>query len=605
VPKKPARVVRKALPVACSHLGIESGAVRGSVRRWRRCNGGYGSTTGDERAGRVCECSAPGIGVWRIGHECGPKCPGYQTAEPITNPSAPHEHPSIPPLPLPVAPGHRITIGDPPNLTPRSDRLVCTVAVGAKGAAMLAATGPLMERYAAKVGADFFAFTGQALNPSYPLGDKFRLHHLTPHYRRLLFIDADALIHTDAPDLFATTGEHAVWGYDDLPHLADDGMATFTRRVAESQGWSYCGLPLVLNTGVVMWSGNQPRLWEPPAEPLPAGVHVAEQCHVQLRMLACEYPFGRLGREWNYQWWSDRGLTGALAARPWVLHLAGLSQMHQVPGWQMDADAVRSAVLIAAAWAATAAELGRRPEPLMGEPMRVPLALPVLLATAVVAEAGGVTKLDSPPRAEWVTITADPVITTLAVAGDKPARWVLVDEGPQVDLRPSPDGKSATFGAVADGQYRVLVVCGEEVHRLKVVKAAPQPMPGPDNPPKPPAPVPPPAPVDPLVKMLQAGYDADTRQPAAKGTDRLDLVELYKQAGTLALDVNVTTTGQLVGKVKDAAKALGITGLAEMRKTIGAELAAVFPEDVPLSADSRTKAVEAFGRIKAALEQVK
>ena len=56
----------------------------------------------------------------------------------------------------------------------------------------------------------------------------------------------------------------------------------------------------------------------------------------------------------------------------------------------------------------------------------------------------------------------------------------------------------------------------------------PKPVDPPDiTPPKPPVPV------DPLVQRLQLLYDADTREAAKKQTDRLDLIELYKQAATL------------------------------------------------------------------------
>lgn len=224
--------------------------------------------------------------------------------------------------------------------------------------------------------------------------------------------------------------------------------------------------------------------------------------------------------------------------------------------------------------------------------MRVPTSLAIVCASTLLATAAdkGVVKLEAPPPAEWVTVQADPVLTTLSAPAA--AKWVLVDDGPACELRPSADGKAATFAATSDGHYRVLVISGDDVFRVKVVKG------GGDDDRKP-------KPTDPLVKLLQTAFDLDTRTADAKRHDLLDLVELYRQAGMLALDANITTTGQLVVKVRDAAKALGVVGLAEVRKAIGAELTAVFPEDVPLTAESRAKAAATFGRIKAALEGVK
>lgn len=237
--------------------------------------------------------------------------------------------------------------------------------------------------------------------------------------------------------------------------------------------------------------------------------------------------------------------------------------------------------------------------------------LMVFLATVVPiaaqAAGGGVVKLDSPAKAEWVVIQADPVQTTLSVGGDVAAQWVLVDEGPQVDLRAAADGKTATFSALADGQYRVLVVAGKDIHRVKVVRASPNPMPPGPNPPDPgPGPQPPPVPpADPLVKKFQDAYGLDTRAPEAKKTDLLDLIELYKQAGVLADDKTVATADVLVSRVRDAAKALGLDGLADLRKAIGAELVAVFPESVPMDDAARKKARDVFARIKTNLALVK
>lgn len=68
---------RKPLTVVCAGLGEEEVRMPGSPRMWRKCGRGYGSETPDERAGHCCGCATPTPGVWRVGHECGPACPGY------------------------------------------------------------------------------------------------------------------------------------------------------------------------------------------------------------------------------------------------------------------------------------------------------------------------------------------------------------------------------------------------------------------------------------------------------------------------------------------------------------------------------------------------
>jgi hypothetical protein len=226
-----------------------------------------------------------------------------------------------------------------------------------------------------------------------------------------------------------------------------------------------------------------------------------------------------------------------------------------------------------------------------------------VVASAGWAAADGVVKIESPPKSKWVEIAADPGITTLSVAGDKPAKWVLVDDG--ADLRPAADGRTASFAAGGEGEYRLVVVAGDEVHRIKLTKGKPVDPPNPN--PKPPAP---PAPVDPLAKVLQAGYDADPRAADAKRDDLLDLIELYRQAATLADDPAVDTAEAMVGRVRSTwekiQKDKGVKdGLLAVRKAIGGELATAFPENVNLDKAGRKKAGEAFARIRGCLEQVK
>jgi hypothetical protein len=229
----------------------------------------------------------------------------------------------------------------------------------------------------------------------------------------------------------------------------------------------------------------------------------------------------------------------------------------------------------------------------------VQMAFFALLAKTALA-ADPITKLAAPAKPEWVSVQADPVLTTLQA--DKPAKWVLVDDGPQCDLRPATDGKGATFAAKAAGHYRVLVVTDADVHRVKVVVAdVPQPMPGPDNP-KPPDP---PKPTDPLVARLQAAYTLEPGTPADKADALANKVELYKQAVKLAADPAVTTTGELVTRVRQASDALDTDRLPGVRKVVRIELQAAMPTDVPLDAATRKLAADTFTRIKAALEAVK
>lgn len=301
---------RASLPtLPCRFVG-EARLVEGSVSSWTGC-GHPAKPLGDP----VCPCRG-----------CGPGCAGYEAAGLVIDAGDAYEFPA-----------------------PASARIVCTVAVGETGAATLAATGDLMRRYAARIGADFYAIEGDALNPHYPVGDKFRLHHLTGRYERLCFIDADALVHPDAPDVFDAVPAGTVGFRDDAADSGD--MRPYIDAVCKSQGVDPANRDVVLNSGVVVWDGGMP-VWSPPPKPLPPGCHVAEQCWVQQTVGAARLPVTRLSRRWNHQWWADRDFALARRTPPYVLH-PGMSYSDAVPGWKMSPAQARAAALAAAAWVST------------------------------------------------------------------------------------------------------------------------------------------------------------------------------------------------------------------------------------------------------------
>ncbi len=126
--------------------------------------------------------------------------------------------------------------------------------------------------------------------------------------------------------------------------------------------------------------------------------------------------------------------------------------------------------------------------------------------------------------------------------------------------------------------------------------------------PTPPEPAPPPKPVDPLVVTLRAAYAADVNpaDPAKKREALADLIEVYRQAGPLAMSADLATVSAVIGKVKAAAGLLGLTptDLVATRKLIAAELLTTFPADAALDADGRARLAAAFGRIHGALSGV-
>lgn len=224
----------------------------------------------------------------------------------------------------------------------------------------------------------------------------------------------------------------------------------------------------------------------------------------------------------------------------------------------------------------------------------------------VVFAADPVVVVPTPEAPKWTEFKADVGdLITLSLPGmtDK-GTWVLVDEG--ASIKPCGNGKECSFAAKRPGKYRLLVTTATETHRVAVIVGPPQPMPPDPKPPEPKPPEPkPPEPIDAFRRAVQDAYTADTANPVKKQGELLDLVELYTQAVTLAGDKTVMSVGQLVQRLRDATKALGITGLEAVRKLIAAELVAAFPADTTLDDSSRSKAAALMGRIRDVLKEVK
>jgi hypothetical protein len=120
----------------------------------------------------------------------------------------------------------------------------------------------------------------------------------------------------------------------------------------------------------------------------------------------------------------------------------------------------------------------------------------------------------------------------------------------------------------------------------------------PPDPPKPPDP-----PAGPLAAKLKQAFDADPAQLDRKREQAKDLAALYRQAGKLAQDQTVATSGALLEQVKKAAGVLvGADALKECRKAVNRELGELLPTDDALTDGQRVAVAALFGKLAAILD---
>jgi hypothetical protein len=205
-------------------------------------------------------------------------------------------------------------------------RLVLTAAVGGNGKKWLAITRPLMEAYAARVGAAFDVLTGGDEN--YPLGEKWRIGGYVRRYDRVLFLDADVVVAPDCPDLFAAVPEDRLGVRDDWPWLCTEVGTQVTRDWMEPEIRNiraYAGRPgpfpsTCYNTGVMVLSPRHAPLFDPPAKPLPK-YHCTEQHWFNLNVLDQAPPVSELPWELHWHPFIDRKWARTAGVKVW--HFAG------------------------------------------------------------------------------------------------------------------------------------------------------------------------------------------------------------------------------------------------------------------------------------------
>lgn len=142
---------------------------------------------------------------------------------------------------------------------------VITLAVGR--ASYFERTNPLMEKYAARIGADFLKITELTdkfahIEQAYKLS-KFLIYDYFDKYDRILYLDGDIVIHPDCPNLFELVPEsHLGVTCESEPYFNRDEVLS---QACEYYGVNYPGHSRGwFNTGLMVLSQIHRELLVPP-----------------------------------------------------------------------------------------------------------------------------------------------------------------------------------------------------------------------------------------------------------------------------------------------------------------------------------------------------
>lgn len=129
---------------------------------------------------------------------------------------------------------------------------------------MATITHPTIFRYAERIGADFLSITESKC--STPHWEKFRIFDLLNQYHRILFVDTDIIIRSDAPNLFDLVPENKIGVFNEMPFT---GPMRFVSLVESCREYGIKNVPekfenKYYNTGVLVVSRRHKFLFKKP-----------------------------------------------------------------------------------------------------------------------------------------------------------------------------------------------------------------------------------------------------------------------------------------------------------------------------------------------------
>ncbi|HYH69373.1 MAG TPA: hypothetical protein VD866_32060 [Urbifossiella sp.] len=218
--------------------------------------------------------------------------------------------PAPPPPPPPAAKAdpwaEPVFVPAPPAFAGAGGRLaLVTVAAGEKGRRLLKVSGPLMERYARRIGATFIVLDWPGPD-GWPMGSKFALGPVVAAHDRTIYADADVEFTDESVNLAEQVPHDAVGGVSDwwaVARMYPPFHAEYHRFLAFMGLDAVDPVPWYLNTGLLILPRSVAPLLMPPTRPIPP-LWCSEQHWWNARIHAAGVPVHVLPPRCNFQWWA-------------------------------------------------------------------------------------------------------------------------------------------------------------------------------------------------------------------------------------------------------------------------------------------------------------
>lgn len=204
--------------------------------------------------------------------------------------------------------------------------LIVSMACGEQSRRYAEITFPLIQKYAQKCGADFYAKFQE--NPRYNnVGfQKWTYTQFFPQYERILHIDADMLVKPSTPNLFSIAPLGSFAAVNEYRFQSPGKESPFVDRFKDIEEFAVKNgkNPVVpnfyANVGLYLFDDNHSSLFSREEQPL---VHFREQTQINyyLNKYPSLYPFYELNPSLNFMsLMEDHGLSRKDA---YIVHYAG------------------------------------------------------------------------------------------------------------------------------------------------------------------------------------------------------------------------------------------------------------------------------------------
>lgn len=180
-------------------------------------------------------------------------------------------------------------------------------------------TFPMIEAYAAKVGADFKVLRERRYPNVNICYEKFQMRDLLDTYRRVLYVDGDVLIRPRAQNVFEAVpfGHFSAMNEHDHIHFWDEQKIAQQFAPYDWQGpWN----GRHFNAGVLVFDQSHKRLFE---NPVIANVPYWDQPYLNVSIDRMNIPYFALPPEYNFMIFHPYRNPGDLHQRAHFIHFSG------------------------------------------------------------------------------------------------------------------------------------------------------------------------------------------------------------------------------------------------------------------------------------------